>query len=85
MHWLGFRPRARKLYGVVYPRDTWWLKIGLALGNLFYRLQRNPFRSYVHPTSEVEAIAGSKGLKRQYYRQTFLWQVVVYARETESS
>lgn len=74
--------RARKLYGVVYPRDTWWLKIGLRLGNLIYRLQRNPFRSYVHSTREVEAKAESNGLKRRYYRQTFLWQVVIYVRET---
>ncbi|MCC7165650.1 MAG: methyltransferase domain-containing protein [Anaerolineae bacterium] len=76
--------RARKLYGVVFPRDTWWLKIGLRLGNLICRIQRNPFRSYAHPTREVEAKAQSNGLKRHYYRQTFLWQVVVYARESET-
>ena len=76
--------RARKLYGLVFPRDTWWLKIGLKFGNLIFRLQRNPFRSYAHSTREVEAKAQSNGLKRHYYRQTFLWQVVVYARETES-
>ncbi len=75
--------RARKWYGVVYPRDTWWVKMGLALGNLFYRLQRNPFRSYVHSTQEVEAKAQGNGLKRHSYHQTFLWQVVIYARDTE--
>ena len=35
---------ARRVYGLVYPRDTWWVKVGLALGNLALRLRRNPFR-----------------------------------------
>jgi len=72
--------RARKLYGVVYPRDTWWVKVGLALENLFFRLRRNPFRTFSHPTVAVEAIVTRSGLQRRFYRQTLIWQVVVYAR-----
>jgi ubiquinone/menaquinone biosynthesis C-methylase UbiE len=72
--------RAGKMYGVVYPRDTWWVKIGLALGNLYFRLRRNPFRTYSHATRSVEAIIGRNGLKRHYYRKTFAWQVAVYTR-----
>lgn len=75
--------RARKLYGLVFPRDTWWLKIGMGLGNLICRLQRNPFRSYAHPTREVEAKVRSNGLKRQSVRQTLVWQVMIFARESE--
>lgn len=72
--------RALKLYGVVYPRDTWWVKIGLALGNLFLRLRKSPYRSYVHATEAVEALLTRNGLKRRSHRQTFVWQVVVYSR-----
>lgn len=72
--------RACKLYGLVYPRDTWWMKIGLALQNFFFRLRRSPFRTFVHPTGAVEAIIGNHGLKRRYYRQTLAWQVVVFGR-----
>ncbi len=75
--------RALKFYGLVFPRDTWWLKLGLGLGNLIFRLQRNPFRAYVHPTKKVEANARRNGLKRHYFRKTLVWQVVVYAREIE--
>jgi magnesium-protoporphyrin O-methyltransferase len=71
--------RARQLYGVVYPRDTWWMKIGLSIQNLFFRLQRNPFRTFAHSSREVEALASRQGLKRRFYRQTLVWQVVVYA------
>jgi len=72
--------RARKLYGVVYPRDTWWIKAGLALGNLFFQLRRSAYRAYVHPTRSVEAILSSHGLKRCFYHQTLVWQVALYAR-----
>ena len=72
--------RARKIYGVVYPRDTWWIKIGLAIGNLFSRLQRSSYRAFSHPTQAVEGLLGSLGLQRSSYRQTLIWQVVVYTR-----
>jgi magnesium-protoporphyrin O-methyltransferase len=72
--------RARKLYGLVYPRDTWWIKIGLGLQNLFFRLRRSPYRAFVHPTRAVEAVLNSQGLNRRSYRQTLVWQVVVYTR-----
>jgi hypothetical protein len=72
--------RARKQYGLVYPRDTWWIRIGLAVANLFFRLRRSAYRGFVHPTKRVEAILGGAGLKRSFYCQTLYWQVVVYAR-----
>lgn len=72
--------RADKFYGLVYPRDVWWAKIVVAIGNLFYRLRGNPFRSFVHSTHEVEEILSRAGLKRIFYHQTLFWQVVVYGR-----
>ena len=72
--------RARNMYGLVYPRDTWWMKIRVAIENFVYRLVRNPFRSFVHPTEQVDAVVRSSGLRRRLYLKTFLWQVVVYAR-----
>jgi magnesium-protoporphyrin O-methyltransferase len=72
--------RARKFYGLVYPRETWWMKVGMAIGNLYYRLRRSPFRGYIHPAKAVESLVNRSGLKRMFYRQTFIWQVVVYTR-----
>jgi hypothetical protein len=72
--------RARKLYGLVYPRDTWWIRIGLAVGNFLFKLRRRAYRGFVHPTKTVEAVIGNNGLKRRFYRQTLLWQVAVYSR-----
>lgn len=72
--------RARKLYGLVYPRDTWFARLMVKILNVYFRLQRNPYRSYVHPTQEVDAIVRSHGLRKHYYAQTAVWQVVVYGR-----
>ena len=72
--------RAGKLYGVVYPRDAWWVKLGVALINFFFRIQRNPFRVFAHPSRVVEALANSHGLQRIFYRRTMIWQVAVYER-----
>lgn len=72
--------RAGKLYGVVYPRDTWWMKLANPVLNLRFRIQRNPFRVFVHPTAVVDALIRSNGLQQRFYHTTFLWQIVVYGR-----
>jgi hypothetical protein len=72
--------RARKLYGLVYPRDLWLVKIFIALQNFVLRLQRNPFRAFIHPTQAVEALVTRHGFRRSFYKRTLVWQVVVYSR-----
>jgi hypothetical protein len=64
--------RADKLYGVVFPRDTWWMQLGGRLINLTFRLQRSAFRFFVHPTYTIEAVVESQGFQRRFYRKTLL-------------
>jgi magnesium-protoporphyrin O-methyltransferase len=73
--------KARRLYGVVYPRDTWWTRLGTdGYYNLRNWLQRNPMRMFVHPTEEVEAVLRENGFERCFYREMGSWQVVVFSR-----
>ena len=72
--------RARKLYGYVYPRDTWWMRIVSAAENFYRWATRSSFRAYLHPTKAIEAVVRSNGLKRRFYHKTILWQVAVYGR-----
>jgi len=76
--------RAREIYGIVYPRNTWWTRKYTALENLILRIQRNPFRSFVHPTEVVERIVHSKGFERRFFREVGYWQVVVYRRNHDN-
>lgn len=72
--------KAASLYGVVYPRDTWWMRAVARVGNALLRLRRDPFRVFVHPTAAVDALVRSNGLVQRYRRTAGIWQVVVYAR-----
>lgn len=72
--------KAARLYGLVYPRDTWWVRVGMALVNLVLRVSRNPFRVFVHATAAVDALARDSGLAPRFQRLAGPWQIVVYAR-----
>ena len=56
------------------------MKLYTLLANLSYRIRGNPFRLFVHPTREVDALVRRHGLKQRFYRRTGAWQVVVYER-----
>lgn len=71
---------ARQLYGLVYPRDATWVRLGLRLENLFQRLKGSPFRVFAYPTTAVEAVLRDRGLRRQFHRYTGVWQIAVYGR-----
>ena len=73
--------RAQHLYGLVYPRDAWWIRVGSRFANVVLWLQRTPFRIFVHPTSAVDAIVRRQGFRLHVHRRTWFWQVVVYAKD----
>jgi hypothetical protein len=71
---------AKKVYGVVYLRDKWWVKLARPILNLYPKIMGSPFRVFVHPTKTVENIITRNGLKRYFYGTTLIWQVAVFAR-----
>jgi len=72
--------RARRVYGAVYPRGTWWNAAGVALLNAVMRLRRSAFRGYLHPPQAIEALLGAAGFRLQSARETFIWRVAVFTR-----
>ena len=72
--------KAGKIYGVIYPVDTWWMKFGVRIPNFFFKIKHNPFRLYIHPTQAIEALIRKSGLKRKFYCKLFMWHVAVYQR-----
>jgi 2-polyprenyl-3-methyl-5-hydroxy-6-metoxy-1,4-benzoquinol methylase len=71
---------ARRRYGLVYPRDTWFARAAVALLNARFRLSRSAFRSFVHPTSAVEVVLAGHGLVKRSERTTLIWQLAIYER-----
>ncbi len=72
--------RARRLYGLVYPREGWWIHLGVGAGNLGLRLSRSSFRMFNHPTSAVDSLIRRHGFRPCFHGRTWIWQVAVYAR-----
>ncbi len=75
--------RAQRLYGLVYPRRTWWTRLSFRLINVACRVIGDPFRVFVHDPAAVEALVREAGLARRFYQTTLLWQVIVYARRAD--
>ncbi len=75
--------RARHRYGLVYPRDTYLGRVGIAVLNVGSWLTRSSFRAYVHRTAEVEAVVAAQGLVKRLHRTTLIWQLAVFERPTK--
>jgi magnesium-protoporphyrin O-methyltransferase len=72
--------QSRKALAFTYPRETWYLRIGLNIINFFQRLQKDPFRVFLHPVAEMDALLQSEGLERVSLRRLFVWEVALYQR-----
>jgi len=72
--------RARRLYGAVFPRDTWLNRVVVALGNLLRRVRGSDFRTYLHSPRAIDSVLRQQGLERRSCRDTLTWRVAVYAR-----
>jgi len=72
--------KARRVYGLVYPRRRLVVRVFMALQNLVFRLRRSAFRVYIHQPSAIEAAARAAGLAPAFRTRTFIWEVAVFAR-----
>lgn len=72
--------KAGKLYGAVYPRDTWWVRAIRTAANRVLPLLRIPQHLYIHRSAEVDAVIQGCGLAPRFHHDAGYWQVVVYAR-----
>jgi magnesium-protoporphyrin O-methyltransferase len=71
---------ARRRYGLVYPRDSLWMRAGTRVMNAFARLIRQKVRAHIHRTAAVDSLVRSAGFAPRFNRSNLFWQVVVYER-----
>jgi magnesium-protoporphyrin O-methyltransferase len=72
--------KARKVYGLVFPRDLWIFRVLVPVANFFIKLTGSPFRAFIHRTEEVEKILRDQGLTQQFQKNAGFWQILVYDR-----
>ena len=65
---------------LTYPRERWFIRVGLRTVNAFLSRRRCGFRAYVHPVARMDAAAASHGLRLERRVSHALWESVAYAR-----
>lgn len=75
--------RARRLYGVVFPREQMLQRIGVRLVNLWMAARRSEFRVYLHGTERIVSEVEGRGLQPVWRDSTLLWRTVLFERVSE--
>ena len=71
---------ARRMIGLVYPRDTLWVRAFARIMNLGEWLIRRPIRWYIHREAAVDGLLMAAGFERRMLDRGLLWQVALYVR-----
>jgi magnesium-protoporphyrin O-methyltransferase len=70
--------RARRLYGLVYPRNTLPVRMVVSLMNLL--VWRGPVHASVRSPEVIEKLAREAGIVRYFSKTTGPWEVALYRR-----
>jgi magnesium-protoporphyrin O-methyltransferase len=74
--------RARHLYGLVYPRSTWWMRAAAAAFRAVHPiLGSGP--GFIHAERDVDAIAREASLVPVAQMTSSYWRVAVYRRAAD--
>jgi ubiquinone/menaquinone biosynthesis C-methylase UbiE len=71
---------ARTGFAVSYPRDRWFVRLGLWLENAMRRRSGNPFRTFLHPPSEMTRLIELAGFRLASRRRTPAWSADVFVK-----
>ncbi len=71
---------ARRVLGLTFPRDTWFVKLGLTMGNVFPRLSGLQFRAHVHDPQAMLGLIQRAGFRPVHDSHGLIWRTVVLAR-----
>ena len=72
--------RAERLYGIVYPRDSWWVRLTTAAKNAIRRLRCSAFRVYVFPNAAIDAAIVQAGFALRSQTRGLVWVAALYER-----
>ena len=65
---------------LTYPRETWYIRFVLNVENFFQAIRKDPFRVFIHPVAEMDALLKEEGFKRVSLHRLFVWEMTLYQR-----
>ena len=71
---------ARRRLALVFPREAWWMRLGVHVMNLGLWLLRRDFRFFVHPHDDIIGLVSRQGLRAVYDRYSGLWRMMIFER-----
>ena len=71
---------SRKAIALTYPRETWFSRLGLGLINFVQKLRKDPFRVFIHPIHEMDALLNAQGLRRVSMKRLVFWEMALYQK-----
>lgn len=71
---------AAELLVLSFPKDTWWMRIGLKLGNFGLRVARREFQIFLHPPRLILATSEAHGLRTVSDQPGAFWTVAALRR-----
>jgi hypothetical protein len=71
---------ASTAFAMSYPRDRWFVRAGIWFENATRRRKGNPFRTFVHPPSEMVRIIQGAGFRLASRRRTPAWSCDVFVK-----
>jgi hypothetical protein len=71
---------AREQLLLTFPRDAWWIRLGIGTINGLQRLRRKAFRVYSHAPASILGVASARGLEVATQERGRLWELVSFER-----
>ncbi len=72
---------SRRWLAFAYPRERWYVRLGLGLENLWLRVRGSAFRAFVHPVAAMDAVLREAGFVPVHHDMTVAWQASIYTRK----
>ena len=77
--------RAGRLYGLVYPRDAWWVRSMLWLENLGATVFRRGFRVWAHRQLTIDRLTAEAGMELVFAHTGLVWRTALWRRREHAA
>ncbi|MGH9384573.1 MAG: class I SAM-dependent methyltransferase [Vicinamibacterales bacterium] len=76
---------ARRGIALSYPRDRWFVRLGVRIENALRQVRSTAFRTFVHPVEDIHRLIGDGGFELTTRSETAAWAVDIYVRRPEGA
>ncbi len=72
--------RSRQILAMTYPREAWYVRAAIGLMDFIQFIRRDPFRVFLHPVAQMDAVLSRAGMRRVSLKRLFFWEIALYVR-----